>query len=245
METGMVKRNPNVGVLAVVNQMAPIMHQSRLFGVNNSQQAAAIMLKGYELGMGLAASFEYIHIIQGKPTLSPRGHLALIMQSGQMLEMRIDDGDEYCEVYMKRKDGFAHTIRYTMQEARDAGLVKPNSAWIGYPKNMLRWRAIGFCADVVFPDLSGGMKRSDELGGLVSPDGEVIEGEYAEVTEPASSDTEYAGNTPGVSLSQLIDTWGPQVVLEACRGQIPQTDAEVVELANLLAEREMADVAAG
>jgi hypothetical protein len=34
---------------------------------------------------------------------------------------------------------------------------------------MLRWRAIGFCADVVFPLLIGGMKRADELGAGITP----------------------------------------------------------------------------
>jgi hypothetical protein len=47
------------------------MHQARLFGVNNAEQAMAIMLKGYELGLGLTASFEFVQVVQGRPALSP------------------------------------------------------------------------------------------------------------------------------------------------------------------------------
>jgi hypothetical protein len=63
-------------VWQMISQMAPVMWKSRLFGVVSQEAAAAIMLKGYELGLSVTASFEFIHVIQGKPGLSPRGALA-------------------------------------------------------------------------------------------------------------------------------------------------------------------------
>ena len=47
----------------MITAMAPAMHASRFFGVSSPEQASAIMIKGYELGLGLAASFEFITVI--------------------------------------------------------------------------------------------------------------------------------------------------------------------------------------
>jgi len=103
--------------------IAPVMYQARLFGMSSPEQAAAIMLKGYELGLGLATSFELIHVIQGKPTLSPAGALALIQASGELAEMEIHDdkdgqGPTGCRVRMKRANGLEYSVEFTMADAK-------------------------------------------------------------------------------------------------------------------------------
>jgi hypothetical protein len=164
---------------AMIKEVAPAMTASHLFGVSLPEQAMAIMLKGYELGLSLTASFEFIQVIQGKPALSPRGTLALIQQSPNFAGMKIQDikdssgNPQSCKVWMKRANGFEYTTEYTVNEAQQAGLIKPDSGWSKYPANMLRWRAIGYCADVVFPDVIGGMKRIDEMGADITPEGNV------------------------------------------------------------------------
>ena len=55
----------------MIERIAPAMAASRLFNVPSPEAAAAIMLKGYELGLSLTASFEFIHVIDGKPSVSP------------------------------------------------------------------------------------------------------------------------------------------------------------------------------
>jgi hypothetical protein len=166
-------------VWAMIDSIAPSMHASRLFGVNSKEQAAAIMLKGYELGLTLTASFEFINIIQGKPALKPIGHLALILNNPELDGIKIDEKPDVCTVWMKRKNGMEHTVSFSLDDAKRAGLIKPDSGWEKYPANMLRWRAIGYCADVVFPDVGAGMKRSDELGAEITAEGDVIfEGQW-------------------------------------------------------------------
>jgi hypothetical protein len=146
------------------------------------------MLKGYELGLGHATAFEFIHVIQGKPSVSPKGALALIHQSSRLAGMKIEDIDKdgkpfACKVWMKRSNGFEYSIQFTMDDAARAGLVKGDSGWEKYPANMLRWRAIGYVADIVFPDVIGGMGRPEELGATVDADGEplAIEGTFTPV----------------------------------------------------------------
>lgn len=217
-----------------IEAIAPTMHQSRLFGVSTPQQAAAIMLKGLELGLGLAASFELIHIIEGKPSLSPRGALALIHRSGELADMKVTEQSNSCIVTMKRRSGFEYAVTWTMQDATRAGVVKPGGGWSTYPANMLRWRAIGFCADVVFPDVLGGLKRSDELGADLDEQGNVVEGQLVTTSEPAMPEI---APTPAVTtLDDLVQQFGAEAVMTAAGGRIPATLNDVATVASVLVE---------
>lgn len=168
-----IRQELTPAVWEMISSIAPTIHQSRLFGVASPEQAAAIMLKGHELGLGLATSFEFISVIQGRPTLSPRGALALVQASGLLTDMHIDEQPGRCAVTMQRGP-ISYTATWTLEDAKRAGLVKAGGAWETYPVNMLRWRAIGFCIDVMFSDIAGGLKRADEFGAPVDDAGNVI-----------------------------------------------------------------------
>lgn len=176
MSTALALRQPITSeVVTMATQLAPAIHQSRLFGVNSEEQALAVMLVGHELGFSLTGSFSYVHIIQGKPSVSPQGVLALVMASGELESWSHDtDRATYYTVRMKRRNGLEHTETFTLHDAINADLVKPDSAWVKWLPNMLKWRCIGFCLDVLFPDLIGGLLRADELGAAVDDDGRVI-----------------------------------------------------------------------
>ncbi len=226
----------------MITDIAPTMHLARCFGVASKEQAAAIMLKGYELGLSLSGSFEYIHIVEGKPSLAPRGALALILGSPLNGGVKITEEPGKCTVWMKRADnGFEHTLTWTMEDAKRAGVVKPNSGWDKYPANMLRWRTIGFVADVVFPDLTGGMKRADEYGADLTPDGDVIEGSWrvapsqAPEAEPAAEAAPtIEAPTSTVSLNDLVARYGAEAIMAANDGRIPGTDEELQVVAAAL-----------
>ncbi len=229
--------------------VAPVMKDSRLFGVATEAQAAAIMAKGYELGLTLTAAFEFITVIQGKPTLSPRGALALVQTSGMLEGMKIEDlkdaqgAPSSCRVWMKRKGGFEYTAEYSMADANRAGLVKDGSAWAAYPANMLRWRAVGYCIDVVFSDVTGGMKRADEFGANLDGSGNVIEGTWTQVTTQAPLPSTAQPEQPAVAvisaeapervltLQDLVSRFGPEAVMNANSGMIPGNDDELALVA--------------
>lgn len=226
----------------MISQIAPVMYTSRLFGVNSSEACTAIMLKGFELGMPFTAAFEFIQVIQGKPTLSPRGALAVINQSGQLAGIKIEDRQKdgkpsSCFVWMKRANGFEYSLEFTMDDAVRTGQVKSSSAWSSYPANMLRWRCIGFVADVVFPDIIGGLKRADELGAVIDENGDVIEGQWNTVTVSAASTPQpepVVPVVPVISLEDLLAAFDAETIIVANEGKIPGTDAEVAAVAQKL-----------
>lgn len=217
----------------MIQAMAPAMHAARFFDIANPEQAMAIMIKGYELGLGLASSFEFIKTIKGKPTLTPMGALALIQNSPHCAGLKIEDlkdekgNPQACRVWMKRTNGFEYTVEFSMDDARRARLVKPDGGWANYPANMLRWRAIGFCADVVFPDVLGGLKRADEYGADLTPGGDVIEVQWSEVQSTPEK-------PPQVTLQELLDRYGADAVLAANGGMIPATSEDVTRIADML-----------
>jgi len=231
----------------VIQSVAPVVQASRMFGTT-VEQAAIVMLKGHELGLGLASSFEYIHVIDSKPSLAPKGALALIQRSGELAGLKIEDGVDdkgapsECAVWMKRTNGFEYTATFTMADAARAGLVKKGGGWEKYPANMLRWRAIGYCADIVFPDVTGGMCRPEELGADVDEDGTPIEGTWRaaqDATLAIDNDTTTVDDGPTTTettedeaqstftLDKLIAEFGAEAILAVNNGQIPQTDEEL------------------
>lgn len=214
----------------VIKAVSPTMHQSRFFGVTSPDQAAAIMITGAELGLGLSASFQFIQVVEGKVTLSPRGALALLMSSGELAGFKLESSATSCKVWMKRKsNGFEHTEEFTIDDAKRAGLVKDRGAWVTYPKNMLRWRAIGYAIDLLFSDVVGGLKRADEFGANIDNSGDVVEGEWAAM--PTAAPAPAPADPVAVTLQDLVEKFGPDAVMAAAGGKIPGTVEEVAECA--------------
>lgn len=231
MEQNAIVRKPlELPAWQMIREAAPVMYKSRLFGVATEEQAVAIMAKGYELGLGLTTSFEFIQVILGKPTLIPRGALALAYQSGEIETLSVVDMNdasgqpERCTVTGNRRGGNVYTVTFTMDDARRAGLVKPGSGWEGYPANMLKWRAIGFWLDVVMPDVQGGMKRADEFGATVDAGGNVIDVTPENVTIIPEK------KTPMPTLDTLLTEYGVGRVMEAIGvsgGVMPASDEQM------------------
>jgi len=244
METSLVpwqQREVTPAIWNMLDGMAPVMHESRLFGVTSKAAAAAIMLKGYELGLGITASFEFVQVIQGKPTLSPRGALAILLNSPQIEAIKIDpivdDKGVYKghQCYMRRAGGFEYTAKFTIEDAQRAGLVKAGSAWTSYPANMCLWRAVGFAADVVAPDITAGMtaimKMPEKFGITLTEGGDVVEGQVVEATPAAVQTATLPAPEPNITLEWLLTQYSAEQIVVAGEGKLPETAAELQGLA--------------
>lgn len=217
----------------MINEIAPVMHMSRLFGVSSPAAAAAIMVKGRELGLPLTASFDLIHVIDGKPGLSPRGALAILHASPLIKHIEIrelyDDKNAYLghECTIERTNGFTHTARFTMADAQAAKLVKDNSGWSKYPRNMCLWRAVGFAADVAAPDIIGGMKTADQYGAELTAEGDVIPGEWVNAAPAVEYEVPDETAAAAIAAQELVNEYGAEAVLAANGNAIPATLEEI------------------
>lgn len=213
----------------IVQQAEVLASRTARFMGMTEAVALATYLKGYEVGFKMTASPEFIHVIQGKPSISPRGHLALLHNSGifqgngclKVTDWIDDNGIMGCTVYMKRGDSnVEYECTVTLEDAKSAGLIKKGSGWESWPANMLRWRCIGFAADIVAPDIGGGMKRSDEYGADIDQDGNVINTSW-EVLMPK----------PSITLDQLFEAYGNDAVIAAMGDKPPSSQQEIDDLA--------------
>ena len=243
-----IRQEITPGEWGMINEVAPVMHGSRLFGVSSPAAAAAIMLKGHELGFQLAASMEFIHVVEGRPTLSPRGMLALLHNAKDIIaEVRItqltDDKTQAHighECYIRREDGFEYTARFTLADAKRAGLIKPNSNWEKYPERMTLWRGVEFAADVAAPDVTNGLNTAAKFDAAGT-----VDADWTEVTDAADDLPGADGPDESAAAAQLaqalVEEYGAEAVLAANGNAIPATLEEVdaVRYALIAAEGEV------
>jgi hypothetical protein len=126
-----------------------------------------IIMMGDELGIGRTQALRSIHVIQGKPTLGAELMLALAYKKipgfRTTFKTPVEKQHEECEVVMQRPGGDENTFRFTIQDAKNAGIYKPNSGWTKYPRAMLRARAVSEGLRAVAPDATMGLYATEEL----------------------------------------------------------------------------------
>jgi len=151
---------------AEARKVAVDLFQSRMFSAYGSPQAvmSTIML-GRELGLPAMASLRAVHVIEGKHSLSAAAMVALVLKSGFAEYFDAVEFDEKHAVVVTKRKGGRHEQRYeyTVEHARQAGLVKEKSGWLKNPREMCLARAQSSLARLVYPDVVGGLYTPEEL----------------------------------------------------------------------------------
>ncbi len=106
------------------------------------EEAAIKMMYGQELGLGPMFSLRHVYVVQGTPALSAGLVGALIQKSGYYWKVS-EHTDEVCEIEFYTADNeLIGVSKFTMEDAKTAGLVRSGSGWSKYPRNMLYARAL-------------------------------------------------------------------------------------------------------
>jgi hypothetical protein len=145
-------------------------------GLDTAAKVLVVLLKGRELGLPPLVATSQIAVIQGKPTAQSELLLALMLRAGIKHAWRTPEGNESQEavLWLQRPDGTEHVERFTMDEAKVAGLLGKD-AWRTYPTAMLRARCVSKAARAFCPDATMGISYTpEELGAEVTEDGEVV-----------------------------------------------------------------------
>ena len=132
---------------------------SALRGKNEA--VLACILYGAELGLGPMQSLNSIHVIEGRTAMSPELMRAMVAKHGHRIDV-IENSNTACEVKGTRADtGSTATVRWTMEDAKLAGLAGKNN-WRTYPRAMLLARATSELCRIVFPDVIAGLSYTPE-----------------------------------------------------------------------------------
>jgi hypothetical protein len=148
---------PSDHEMMVYHTMAKQAANSKMYkGIGDESGIVVIMLAARELGIPpMQALNGGLNIISGKVEISARMMTALIRRAGHSLQVKKLD-DKECVVIGKRSDnGDTITASYSIEEARQAGLIKSGGGWVKNPKDMLFARAVSRVARQLFSDVIG------------------------------------------------------------------------------------------
>ena len=122
---------------------------------------------GYEMGLAPMQALQNIAVINGKPSVYGDAMMALVQASPVC-----EDVEEYFEnegttnpiavCVAKRRGRKPVVMKFSVEDAKRAGLWGKGGPWTAYPKRMLQMRARGFALRDAFPDVLKGMISAEE-----------------------------------------------------------------------------------
>lgn len=122
---------------------------------------------GYEMGLAPMQALQNIAVINGKPSVYGDAAMALVQNSPvcEDIEEFIEDEGTPNPVAVcvaKRKGRKPVTAKFSVEDAKRAGLWGKQGPWTQYPKRMLQMRARGFALRDAFPDVLKGLITIEE-----------------------------------------------------------------------------------
>lgn len=136
-------------------------------GVTRPEAVAALIEVGRDVGLSATQSVANIAIVNGRPSIFGDAALALVRASGlleSIAESVEGDGDEFAAVCVTRRVGVGDqkTTRFSVADAKRAGLWAKKGPWQEYPERMLQFRARGWNLRDNFGDVLMGLIFTEE-----------------------------------------------------------------------------------
>ena len=193
-------------------------------GLDTPEKVLIAMQMGAELGMPPLSSLQNIAVINGRPFLTADLMLAVVRASGLFDEAafveRIENRDgvpvAICQV-RRKPDGKPIVREFSLDDAKRAGLLRPNTPWAQYPLRMLQMRARSWALRDTFSDLLKGMRAVEDV------DVETVE--VVDVTtEPEPQATKDVKGVLDTLAEQIAPPEEPQNDTEYAGGQEPEQE---------------------
>ena len=125
------------------------------------------MQHGGEVGLSPMQSLQSIAVINGRPSIWGDAALALVQACPvceYVREYLEGDGDNLTAVCEAKRQGYPAptTVRFSVADAKKAGLWGKTGPWTQYPSRMLQLRARGFALRNAFADALRGLVTAEE-----------------------------------------------------------------------------------
>lgn len=122
----------------------------------------AALQMGMELGLAPMQALQNISVINGRPSVWGDAALAIVMNSPQFEAMDETDDGTTATCVMKRRGRPAITRKFSMDDAKKAGLLSKSGPWQSYPARMRQMRARSWALRDAFPDVLRGLITREE-----------------------------------------------------------------------------------
>lgn len=122
---------------------------------------------GAEIGLAPLQALQSIAVVNGRPAVYGDAALALVKASPvceYVTEAIEGDGEQAAATCTAKRRGYpsATVVRFTVADAKKAGLWGKSGPWSAYPRRMLQMRARGFALRDAFPDVLKGLVSVEE-----------------------------------------------------------------------------------
>lgn len=143
-------------------------------GFQRAEQVCVAVAHGMELGLSPMQSLQGLVVINGKVSMygdtaralvQAHPHCIWITDNLADLSTTTVWGDDVTAVVSIKRKGHraAVTRKFSVAQAKAAGLWGKEGPWRQYPDRMLYYRALGFALRDAFPDVLRGIKTAEEL----------------------------------------------------------------------------------
>lgn len=150
-----------------IAQMGRVMAASKLFGIQNEQQAIALMLLCQSENMHPAVAMRDFHIISGRPALKADAMLARFKSVGGRVRWN-QYADDCVSATFTAPDGDTITVDWTPERVKKAQLCG-NSMHSKFPRQMLKARCISEGIRSIYPGVLSGLYAPEEVREFSSP----------------------------------------------------------------------------
>ena len=160
---------------------------------------------GSEIGLSPMQSLQNIACINGRPAIWGDAALAVVMASPvceYVRETTEGDGDQAVAVCEAKRRGYEKptVARFSMVDAKRAGLAGKSGPWTQYPRRMLQLRARGFALRDAFPDVLKGLVTAEEAQDYPTP---VVAAEPVVVRQAAAAQPEERADPYAVAQAAI------------------------------------------
>lgn len=140
-------------------------------GFKTRAQICIALQYGAELGLTPMASLQNLAVINGRPTIYGDAGTALVRASGKLEraeetyegELGTDSYEAVCKVWRKGEGDVPVVGRFSIADAKLAGLWGKAGPWKQYPRRMLMWRARSWAYRDAFADVLKGLAFFEEM----------------------------------------------------------------------------------
>ncbi len=203
--SNLILRPSNFSELAAFANMAA---KSRMVPAAMQNKPEDIMLAiqmGSELGLAPMQAIQNVAVINGRPAVWGDALIGLCRASKECRDIQETiegDGENMVATCVAVRQGAsAVTARFSVADAKKAGLWGKQGPWQQYPARMLQLRARGFALRDAFPDVLRGIISAEEARDMPTEAapyaGPTVDG----VAEPVEQEPE----PPKRTLGQFID----------------------------------------
>lgn len=129
---------------------------------NKPADIVIAMQMGSELGLKPLQSLQNIAVVNGRPTIWGDAVIAICQNSGLLEDVTEVVNDTEATVTVTRSGQEPHSVTFSMEDAKKAGLAGKAGPWTQYPKRMMKNRARAFALRDKFADVLSGFGITEE-----------------------------------------------------------------------------------